>query len=102
MSTYISFNPILEGVITLILGIITAFLIPWLKQKVGESKWENLRTLTYSAVRYAEQMYTSDQNKLKKEYVTNYILGQSDRLGLSLTKEDIDVLIEGTVNVVKH
>lgn len=53
-------------------------------------------------MRYAEQMYTPDQWQAKKEYVYNYVLQKANDLGIGLDERDIDLLVEGVVNLIKR
>lgn len=95
-------NTIIEGIVTIIIGVISVFLIPWLKQKVGEAKWKKIQEITEYAVRYAEQKYTPDQWMEKKNFVLCYILEQSEKMNIDMTESDLDILVEGIVNLVKH
>lgn len=70
--------------------------------KVNDSKYETLLTYIEYAVRSAEQLYKIEESKEKKKYVYNYILEKSKEFGLDLNPDDIDLLIEGVVNEVKH
>lgn len=89
-----------KAVIMIISVILTVYVIPWLKERIGAEKFERLKEYTEYAVRCAEQICTD--NKDKKTYVYNYILKKSEELGLNLTPGDIDLLVEGAVNLIKH
>lgn len=54
------------------------------------------------AVRSAEQLYTQFENEQKKEYVYNYICDKVSELQLDLDHEDVNILVEGLVNAIKH
>ena len=86
---------------TLILAIVSAYVIPWIKSKVNQDKLDKIQQYAEYAVRYAEQVYTEDQFKEKKEYVYNYILNKVNDIGINMTENDVDVLVEGIVNLVK-
>ena len=38
----------------------------------------------------------------KKEYVMSYIISMAAKIGLDLTEQDINVLIEAAVNEIHH
>lgn len=96
------FMKIVSAVITIIVALISAFVIPWIKEKIGVVKFNKLVEYTELAVRSAEQLFDEEQWKEKKLYVTVYIKELcNDVFKLSLTDKDIDVLIEGIVNEVK-
>lgn len=96
------FLQIVSAVITIVLALISAYVVPWLNTKIGKTKIETLNYYLELAVKCANQIYTEDQWREKKQYVTEYIVGVvNDKLSLTLTKQDIDILIEGMVNHVK-
>ena len=96
------FIEIIGAVLTIIVSLVTAFLIPWLKSKLNQTQLEKLDYYLNIAVRCANQIYTPEQWKEKKSYVTLYITDVvNDKLHLTLSEEDIDLLIEGCVNKVK-
>lgn len=92
---------IIVAIFTILYAIISAYLIPWIRTKIGSDKLEDIIIYTELAVRSAEQLYTAEQWALKKEYVYNYISGLCAEHGIKLTPADIDVIIEGCVNEIK-
>lgn len=92
----------LKCLIMIITVVITSVVIPFVRSKIGEDKWNKLQDLADYAVRCAEQKYTPEQWQEKKHYVYGYILRKAEEYGMSLSEEDIDVLVEGVVNAVKH
>jgi hypothetical protein len=91
-----------ECALTVIVLLVSAYLIPWLKTKISEEKLEELEKFCEQAVRAAEQLYTPEEYKLKKAYVLSLINEQIEKLGLGLNEAEIDAIIEGIVNYVKH
>lgn len=91
-----------ECALTVIVLLVSAYLIPWLKTKIGEEKLEELEKFCEQAVRAAEQLYTPEEYKLKKAYVLSLVNEQIEKLGLGLNEAEIDAIIEGIVNYVKH
>lgn len=96
------FVKIILAIITIIGGLVSAYVIPYLKAKFST---EQLDTLTYYitvAVRCAEQIYTPEQWAEKKSYVTTYAKDViNDLVKINLTDEQLDAIIEGIVNEVK-
>ncbi|MCR5790373.1 MAG: phage holin family protein [Lachnospiraceae bacterium] len=90
---------LINAVLTIAGILLTAYAIPWLKEKIGAEKLSTLESYIIYAVRCAEQIY--QDNKEKKQYVYNYILKKSEDLCLNLTPADIDLMIEGAVNLIK-
>lgn len=91
-----------ECVLTVIVLLVSAYLIPWLKTKINDEKLKELEKFCEQAVRAAEQLYTPEEYKLKKAYVLSLINEQIEKLGLGLNEAEIDAIIEGIVNYVKH
>lgn len=97
-----TFIQIIGGVITILCALITGFVIPWLKSKVDAEQTEKLAYYIDMAVRCAEQIFTPEQYEMKKAYVTSYIKELvNNTFNLTLSDEDINVLIEGAVNQIK-
>lgn len=92
---------IVDAVFGIIGILITGYLIPWIKAKIGENKYNTIVEYTELAVRSAEQLYTPEEWKEKKQYVLNYITNKAKEIGLDLTAIDIENIIEGIVNSVK-
>lgn len=95
------FIKLIISLISVISVIISAYVVPYLKSKIGTEKLQELAYYTELAVRSAEQLFTQEQWAKKKEYVYSYISGLVSEYGLKLTPADIDILIEGIVNEVK-
>lgn len=93
---------LIESIATIIGIILTAYVVPWLKQKVDGDKLEKIREYTEIAVRCAEQIFSKDEYKEKKQYVYQYILEKAGAIGIDLSAGEVDLLVEGVVNAVKH
>ena len=83
-------------------AIITKYIIPLIKAKVGN---ENLATIvkwiTY-AVKCAEMIFEGEkQGQNKKEYVVNFITDMFNKKKVVITKEQLEVLIEAAVKELK-
>lgn len=97
------FLQIMGGVITILVAIITGFVIPCLKSKINQTQMEKLSYYIDMAVRCAEQVFTPEQWAQKKKYVTEYITDLcNNTFKLSLSDKDINVLIEGAVNQLRR
>lgn len=87
-----------------VLGVIfTAYVVPMIKANVSQKQLDQLAYYVSVAVRCAEQIYTPEQWKEKKQYVFDYVLDiVNSKLHINLDEKDIDVIIEGIVNEIKH
>lgn len=93
---------IVEVVIGLVVFAVSGYVIPWLKTRIGADKMALLEQFVEACVRAAEQMYTPEEWKIKKDYVTKLVSDKATELGLGLNEAEIDAIIEGIVNYVKH
>lgn len=92
----------LKLIVALVSMVITTVLVPYIKERIGNDKYNKLVEYTKYAVRCAEQLYTPEEWKEKKEYVSHYITQKANDMGIGLNEQDIDLLIEGVVNLIKH
>ena len=93
----IDLTQIILAIITLIGGIITRYLIPWLKNKLTDHQYDALTTLVRVGVFAAEQIFTSEQWKEKKQYVVNLLKEN----GYTVETTAVDALIEATVRELR-
>lgn len=87
-----------------ILGVIfTAYTLPWIKANVTQKQLDMLSYYVCVAVRCAEQIYKPEECAQKKGYVTAYVLEVlNSKLRIDLDDQDVDTIIEGVVNEIKH
>lgn len=93
----IDLTQIILAIITLIGAVITRYLIPWIKEKTNEKQFEALKILAKVGVYAAEQIFTSDQWKEKKQYVLD-LLKQN---GYTVDDAAVDALIESLVRELR-
>ncbi len=95
------FVKIIGAVLTISVSLISAYVIPAIKAKMTADEMATLTHFIQVAIKCADQIYTAEQWREKKEYVTNYVLKiVYDYLHIKLTPEQIDTLIEGLVNEI--
>ena len=99
MTNMNNFSLITSIIVTVAVLALTGYIIPTLKQRLGEDKVVELKRLITLAVRYAEQVFTPDQWAEKKRADHDYICEKAVSVGLS--EKDLDVLIEACVHEVK-
>ena len=80
-------------IIVSVLSLIVAVLVPYLKQKYGETKIAQTQQYVDIAVRAAEQLFKTEQAQEKKAYVVNYL---SER-GIKFDTATIENMIEASV-----
>ena len=88
---------IVEAVIVIILLIVTGYLIPLIKNKIGDDKFNQIAEWVKFAVLKAEQVLTAETGEQKKEYVMSFINEVLAENKINITAEQLDVLIESAV-----
>lgn len=90
----IDLTPIMEAIIALVVAVITAFVIPWLKGKIDADKLEQIKLWVTVAVEAAEQLYNgTGRGEEKKAYVVKFL----QENGFTLDPDSLDKLIEAAV-----
>lgn len=94
----VDLTQIIVAILTLIFSLISAFLIPYLKNKLGAEKLETVKFWVNIAVEAAEMIYVgTGRGQEKKEYVVKFLNSK----GFNLNFEEIDSLIEAAVLELK-
>lgn len=86
---------IMQMIISLAAALITAFLVPYIKGKIGEAKWQTIVSWIKVAVQAAEKMFEDQpaSGQSKKQYVLEFLAAK----GIVLTEAELDALIESAV-----
>lgn len=92
---------LVEAIVTVILLLVSAYVIPWLKNKIGEDKYATIVEFAEIVVRSAEKIYTQEEWAQKKRYAVEMVSAKVKELGIELTTEEINAIIEGAVQAVK-
>ena len=85
------------ALMTLISGVVTTFLVPWLKQRLNAGQRERLAALIRVGVFAAQQLFRSDEGVRKKTYVIQLLEEQ----GYRIDSEMIDAQIEAELMELK-
>lgn len=70
----INLTPIINALILLIGAIISAFVIPWIREKTNREQRDTLNAWVQIAVGAAEQLYAIADGAKKREYVLNFLM----------------------------
>lgn len=90
----IDLTTIMEAVITLIIAVVSAFVIPWLKRKISAEKLAEISEWVQIAVTAAEQIYNGPgRGEEKKAYVLKFLTDK----GYTVDMAAIENLIEAAV-----
>jgi hypothetical protein len=74
--------------------LITSFIIPWLKCKIGEQKYNRIKKHVSTAVIAAEKLHGAKTGGIKKEYVEIYL----EALGIKLKPQELSAEINCAIS----
>ena len=92
---------ITKAIVSVVLILISAYVIPWLKNKIGDDKYATVVEFAEIVVRSAEKIYTPEEWAEKKKYAVQMVSDKAKEIGLDLSIEEINAIIEGAVQAVK-
>lgn len=81
--------------------VIARYLVPLLREKIGADKLTAAEKWVKYAVLKAQQVMWSDTGSDRKTYVTEFLKKLLTAKNISLTDEQLDVLIEAAVKQMK-
>lgn len=78
--------------------ILTVFIVPYIKEKIGNEKLVKYEYWVDMAVKAAEMMWTeTGMGKDKKAYVVDFLTDMFNKNKIVITEEQMNVLIEAAV-----
>ena len=89
---------VLEAIVYLFLAVLSMFVIPAIREKVGADKMNEFLKWVDIAVAAAEQLYDSMDGPKKKNYVLNYLSSK----GYTVDEDELDLAVEAAVNRLHH
>lgn len=95
----LTFN-ILKIVVAVATVFISAYVIPLLKEKLNDSRYNRLLDMVEIAVRAAEQTIKAD-GAVKKDEVVKFVTQWMLAHGIAITQDQLDQLIECAVYNLK-
>ena len=89
----INWSSLFNGLIALAGVILTAYIIPLLKQSLSSKQLENVRLAVNTSVRAAEMLFSTEQGEKKKKWVLDYLASQN----IVVDEKQLNALIEEAV-----
>ena len=82
--------------------IITVFIIPLIKEKIGAEKLAKYEYWADLAVKAAEMLWTeTGHSEDKKQYVVEFLTNMFNKKKVVITEEQMNILIESAVKQLK-
>lgn len=89
---------LLMAIIPVLGVILTSFIVPYIKELIGNEKLEKYEYWASMAVRAAEMMWAeSGKGAEKKEYVVQFLTETFNKNKINITEEQMNLLIEAAV-----
>ena len=90
------------AVIPVLGAIITGFIIPLIREKIGSEKLAKYEEWAIQAVQAAEMLFSEKgMGKTKKEYVVNFLNEMFNKNKVVITPSQIEILVEAAVKQMK-
>ena len=91
----------LKLLIMVCVAVIARYVIPWLKSRIEQDKMAAIEKMVTQAVLYAQQVLTSKSGAEKKAIVTDQLKEMLTAKNISITDEQLNILIEAAVKQMK-
>ena len=93
---------IILALIPILGAIITGFIIPFIKEKIGAEKLAKYEYWAELAVKAAEMLWTeAGCGAEKKQYVVNFLNEMFNKNKVVITEQQIEILVESAVKQMK-
>lgn len=92
---------ILKIIVMIAALVVTRYLVPWIKAKIGAEQLEEVKTWVNAAVLMAQQVYDAKPGAERKAIVVDLIRGMLIKKNIDISAEQLDTLIEAAVKAMK-
>lgn len=92
---------ILKLIVMIAVFIVTCYLIPWVRGKIGQDKLDEITKWVNAAVLMAQQVYFAKTGAERKAIVIDLLKNILIAKNISISDEQLDMLIEAAVKAMK-
>ena len=92
---------ILKLVVMIAVFIVTCYLIPWVRGKIGQDKLDEITRWVNAAVLMAQQVYFAKTGAERKAIVVDLLKNILIAKNISVSDEQLDILIEAAVKAMR-
>lgn len=92
---------ILKVIVMLAVLLVTRYLVPWIRAKIGTEQLEQVKTWVNAAVLMAQQVYGAKPGAERKAIVVDMIRKMLLKKNIDISEEQLDTLIEAAVKAMK-
>ena len=92
---------ILRLVVLLAVFVVTCYLIPWIRGKIGQDRLDEVTKWVNAAVLMAQQVYYARSGAERKAIVVDLLKDILMAKNISISDDQLDLLIEAAVKQMK-
>lgn len=92
---------ILKLIVLLAVFVVTCYLIPWIRGKIGQERLDEITKWVNAAVLMAQQVYYAKTGAERKAIVVDLMKGILITKNISISDDQLDLLIEAAVKAMK-
>lgn len=92
---------VLKVIVMLAALLVTRYIVPWIKAKIGTEQLEEVKTWVNAAVLMAQQVHGAKPGEERKQIVLDLVQRMLAEKKIYITAEELDTLIEAAVKAMK-
>lgn len=92
---------VLRLVVLLTVFVVTCYLIPWVRGKIGQDRLDEITKWANAAVLMAQQVYAAKTGAERKAIVVDLLKDILIAKNISISDSQLDMLIEAAVKTMK-
>lgn len=92
---------VLRLVVLLAVFVVTCYLIPWIRGKIGQDRLDEITRWVNTAVLMAQQVYNAKTGAERKAIVIDLLKDILIAKNISISDKQLDMLIEAAVKAMK-
>lgn len=92
---------VLRLVVLLAVFVVTCYFIPWIRGKIGQERLDEITKWVNTTVLMAQQVYHAKSGAERKAIVVDLMKGILITKNVSITDEQLNLLIEAAVKAMK-
>ena len=92
---------ILKLIVMIAVFIVTCYLIPWVRGKIGQDKLDEITRWVNAAVLMAQQVYFAKTGAERKAIVVDLLKNILIAKNISVSDDQLDILIEAAVKAMR-
>lgn len=92
---------LLKLIVMIAVLLVMRYAIPWLRARIGVEKMTEIEKWAEKAVLMAQQVYWNKSGEERKEIVTEFLREMLSAKNISISGEQLEILIEAAVKQMK-